>query len=1248
MAKIVPLVLTLTLSLLAVLGSLPLKDNDTNFVSCVSKYGSDESGCSVSVNCCSSVILLLSDLNNNCQALTNVNKLVIQLKTNVELDGTAHFGKFCGRALPLEISGNNYAVQCRNSSLEVRKNSGAGLYFNSVHGISLSNVTFLNCGSVQTSTSLNVSDISKHITYLFPTTLYLLNCSNVSFLKVTVRDGHGTGVAFFDTVGTVKIINCSFENNRIRTQHFPGGGGLYIEFTNCTPGLIGNCQHADNIISSSYFIKNCYFINNNATLLSGDLTSYVSPTGHYHGMGRGGGVTMYINGNSRNHSIQVQKCRFHNNSAVHGGGLYLQFRDKPSNNIVSIEKCTFENNKCFVYGGGGADTGYKIDTANSMFAINNTIKFSHCSFIGNSAKGHGGGLSLFTTKGESTNFSQTNNIHIEHCQWINNSAFVGSALDLTLEVFSRLGSGGLLPTPTMENCTFESNFNTNIHITTSRIFNASENGLATVYISGYKVKFKSDMVFKHNKGTGLYLSFATVTLTRGTNMRFEGNCGKHGGGINMAAFSLILVHENCSFTFVNNTSLTKGGAILVQSIDYQHEDRFSHSCFMQYRAEPESIQFYFDNNTAKTGVGNILFAMSYYSCKYENSSLFDHIKQTGDANDIAFPASNFALDSSNFNRIVPGREFELNITASDEFGLKLDVVYNAFMRNSPETIVIDQAYTQVSNNTIKFHGNSSASAEILALEAESTTLTFNISLSECPPGFLNDQGSCVCSESKYRRTIKCVGSESYITRGTWIGRCPGEKVCTSQCPPGYCSYNDSKHELLKLPSTLDELSDFVCDKHRSGVLCSECKSGTSVYYHSHYYRCRPNKYCKFGVLFYLMSEILPVSIVFIIVTVFNISIMSGGVNGFVLFAQIADSIDLTAQGSIVFPQTAKIFSYPYALIYRMFNLDFFALEELSFCLWESATALDMMVIKFVAITFALILVVITVLVMNSWKCKLYCTWFRPRTLQAALTHGLTTLIVICFSQCTRVCCLILSHTVLSYSGHPIHVVLYNGSIHSFHWEHLKFAIPAVFFFITVVLIPLTWLLLYPLLFKLLEKCHLNESRLASLVSKLFPIGLLDSFQGCFKDNCRWFAGIYFLYRLLPPFLRIGTNHSDNVFHALLSIQLVSMLALHSAFQPYKQRCHNRVDTFIFANLLILNLMTTYNYDSIPGDSPSERSYKGVVSAQIVLMYLPLVYILCYCLKHMYTKIKSQCSGYFKITGEDLPELRNVTDSNKTC
>ena len=144
--------------------------------------------------------------------------------------------------------------------------------------------------------------------------------------------------------------------------------------------------------------------------------------------------------------------------------------------------------------------------------------------------------------------------------------------------------------------------------------------------------------------------------------------------------------------------------------------------------------------------------------------------------------------------------------------------------------------------------------------------------------------------------------------------------------------------------------------------------------------------------------------------------------------------------------------------------------------------------------------------MTSWKCKLLCFWFRPRTLQTALMHGLTTLFIVCFSQCTRVSFLIFSCTVLSYQDHDETVVFYNGELHPFNGDHIKYTIPAVIFFVFLVVLPLIWLLLYPLLFKALGMCHLNESKLLLLLSKLFPIGLIDSFQGCCKDNCRWFAG----------------------------------------------------------------------------------------------------------------------------------------------
>ena len=152
------------------------------------------------------------------------------------------------------------------------------------------------------------SRVVHHHTYLFPTTLYFLNCSDVDITNITISHSAGTGMALFDIVGKVNIKNCSFKNNRVRKQVvYPGGGGLYIEFTNCTPGRLGNCHH-DSFTpakTSYYIISHCYFEGNNGSLLDVTSASYIDSSSSFQGMGKGGGIALYINGNSKDLSITI-------------------------------------------------------------------------------------------------------------------------------------------------------------------------------------------------------------------------------------------------------------------------------------------------------------------------------------------------------------------------------------------------------------------------------------------------------------------------------------------------------------------------------------------------------------------------------------------------------------------------------------------------------------------------------------------------------------------------------------------------------------------------------------------------------------------------------------------------------------------------------------------------------------------------------------------------------------------------------
>lgn len=308
---------------------------DNIVYTCIDKFGSNGAGCSLSTICCSTMGALVRDLNKQCDRFvkSQSSEVVIDIKSDLILNDTVNFGAICNNLVPIKIKGGSYVINCSFGIQKAENGKGQGFCFISLQNVSIIDLTFLNCGTFQNSTSRNVSQHGRDSTYLFPTALYFLNCSYVVLTNITISHSAGTGMAFFDTVGSVSITNCSFEDNRVREQlAYPGGGGLYIEFTKCTPGHLGNCQHGNYTAKkASYIINHCSFKHNNASLLSVQKTGYIKSDSSFQGMGKGGGVALYLNGHSINHSITIANCTFLNNTAVFGGGLFVQFRDSPAN-----------------------------------------------------------------------------------------------------------------------------------------------------------------------------------------------------------------------------------------------------------------------------------------------------------------------------------------------------------------------------------------------------------------------------------------------------------------------------------------------------------------------------------------------------------------------------------------------------------------------------------------------------------------------------------------------------------------------------------------------------------------------------------------------------------------------------------------------------------------------------------------------------------------------------------------------------
>ena len=106
------------------------------------------------------------------------------------------------------------------------------------------------------------------------------------------------------------------------------------------------------------------------------------------------------------------------------------------------------------------------------------------------------------------------------------------------------------------------------------------------------------------------------------------------------------------------------------------------------------------------------------------------------------------------------------------------------------------------------------------------------------------------------------------------------------------------------------LMNFICGLTRTGELCGQCRDNFSVFFHSKLYKCEQESYlCNYGILFYILSELLPLTLLFIAILVMNISFTSGAVNGFILFAQIIDLLYIDAYGLNTFHRAYLVCFY---------------------------------------------------------------------------------------------------------------------------------------------------------------------------------------------------------------------------------------------------------------------------------------------------------------------------------------------------
>ena len=1075
----------------------------------------------------------------------------------------------------LTLSGN---IKC-NQSLS-NKFTGSGVVFSNCTDVTLFNFSLESCGLYYT--------CKLYYSFNAIQAVLFAHSSNITLKQATLHNSTFSALRLYNSHNHIAIINCTFSSNNVNSNGFNVENEVYSQVTK--PDLN---FHPFSIIN-------------------------------------GGGLAIYSDLPLKA-NISIKHCHFINNVALEEGGAF-NVRFAKNNDIMTkmqVSNCIFLDNRVGSKGSGGA-----VSIKMSQKKIKMTYKyiFTDCNFTGNEAK-TGGGIQIAVAIWPyyALESSATTTAKFYNCTFKGNRAKASAAVDFYIYKFEKT-------LVEFHQCQFKNN-----------ILSSSQSKIAKSVVSvvNAAVEFTGNSSFSNNSGTALYLLNSRATFVPNSFTEYFNNTSSgNGGAIFVSDDSMIEANDDSTLSFINNTAVIGGAIYTLQSTDRG-------VCFIR----KSNTNIIFNNNNACSGLGHDIFISNFQIC---------HVSYHGDfAQNLHFLSKRLGYRSTGPWKIklkipvtqlapYPGIPYTINMIQLDYFNNTVTdfqrFPISASLLNNT-VVKIDISYSIANNYTIVFKGGSGANDTLLLQATDeddeyNAILLVNVSLSRCPPGYIFKNGTCHCSHSTnlyYYGILHCKeDNKAVIAGGLWAGYLENIKFkfVTADCVTSLCNYHNSTSNSYSehgLPLNYSLLNDHVCATHRTGVLCGKCIPHYTTYLHSPSYRCGKSTHCQYGPLFYIISEIIPVTGIFLVILFFNINLTSGALYSFIFYSQIVNDTNYQTVNGIL----SYLFN-ALKIVYGLFDLNIMEIDQLSFCLFKNANIMDLMLVKYLTTLYALFLIIITILILrfNSYPCIRLCHKCGRRNIRGSIVNGLTAFLILCYFHCLIITLRILIPSYVMGEGEKTlkTVPLYNGDLSYMSGGHLKYVIPAIICLIVIVLPPPIILLSEPLLVKVSGTLNMKRNAvtytLHRLRMKLKPF--LDSFQGCFKDNCRCFAGLFFLYRILLVLIPIYMPGSTFWSIITKEIILFSILFFHCLFSPFEKKWHNHLKTFLLIDLLMINTFQL---------APLTYNNTGIVTMavfQLVLMSLPLIYSMACIGYFFYSKYFVKKTEFSSIIDDDSLPHRLVT------
>ena len=447
---------------------------------------------------------------------------------------------------------------------------------------------------------------------------------------------------------------------------------------------------------------------------------------------------------------------------------------------------------------------------------------------------------------------------------------------------------------------------------------------------------------------------------------------------------------------------------------------------------------------------------------------------------------------------------------------------------------------------------------------------------------------------------------------------------------GTCPYGDSQWLPRNFSmSQIYEDSRLCSFYNRKGRLCGECTENYTLPAYSYYLGCvKCNNYNN-GWIKFIVAAFLPLTIFYIIVIIFRISVTSSTLNAFVMVSQIAASPPVVRN-----LYSHNLVSDPYHVSYStqficqlviaivtIWNLDFFRSWYGYICVRPDLNYQQILLLEYAIAIYPLFLILLTFILVKLHDNFTFVIWIwkpfhrclavfrRQWNIRSYLVHAFATFIVLSYVKILNTSFEFLRPSLL-YDMHSNHILkvywYYDGRVDMTSKGYIPILLLALFMLLLFNVFPLALLALYP--FKCLQRlvnfCLSQKSR---LVLQIY----MDSFHGCYEDTAhdyRHFATLYLAVRFLNLLMAFVFNYI--LYFSAATFVFVFTLALVAKFQPYKSKRNNTVDIILLLATISAFISSSMHYAEEFMYPRLLNDFLVVISVLIILGYQVFLILAC--------------------------------------